>query len=102
MLSSLAGIVGGLLVGVLQLDLTLVQYLNETRDILSVRHIAIGVVKAVFFGLLVSAVGCSRGLAVRGSAEEVGRAATSAVVAGIFLIVVADALFAVVLAYLPF
>lgn len=102
LLSSLTGIAGGLVVGVLQLDLTVPQYLAETRSILSVRHLMIGLVKSVFFGLLVSAVGCYRGLAVRGGAEQVGRAATDAVVAGIFLIVLADALFAVVLAYLPF
>jgi phospholipid/cholesterol/gamma-HCH transport system permease protein len=102
LLSSLAGIAGGLAVGVVQLDLTVSQYLAETRDILTVRHLMIGLVKASFFGLLVSAVGCYRGLSVRGGAEQVGRAATASVVAGILLIVLADALFAVVLAYLPF
>jgi phospholipid/cholesterol/gamma-HCH transport system permease protein len=102
MLSSLSGIAGGLAVGVVQLDLTASQYLAETRHILTVRHLMIGLVKAAFFGLLVSAVGCYRGLGVRGGAEQVGRAATAAVVAGILLIVLADALFAVVLAYLPF
>jgi phospholipid/cholesterol/gamma-HCH transport system permease protein len=102
LLASLAGIAGGLAVGVVQLDLTVSQYLAETRDILTVRHLMIGLVKAAFFGLLVSAVGCYRGLAVRGGAEQVGRAATASVVAGILLIVLADALFAVGLTYLPF
>jgi phospholipid/cholesterol/gamma-HCH transport system permease protein len=102
LLSSVAGIAGGLAVGMVQLDLTLSQYLNETRDILTMRHILIGIVKSVFFGLLVSAVGCYKGLAVTGGEEGVGRAATSAVVTGIFLIILADALFAVVIAYLPF
>jgi phospholipid/cholesterol/gamma-HCH transport system permease protein len=102
LLSSVAGIAGGLAVGVLQLDLTVAQYLAETRDILSVRHIMIGLVKSLFFGLVVSAVGCYKGLAVEGAEEGVGRAATSAVVAGIFLIILLDALFAVVVVYLPF
>ncbi|HEY6000892.1 MAG TPA: ABC transporter permease [bacterium] len=102
MLSDLTGITGGLVVGVLQLDLTIPQYLAETRSILTVRHLMIGIVKSLTFGLLVSAVGCYRGLGVRGGAEQVGRAATGSVVAGIFLIVLADALFAVILAYLPF
>jgi phospholipid/cholesterol/gamma-HCH transport system permease protein len=102
LLSSVAGILGGMIVGVLQLDLTITQYLAETRDILTVRHITIGLVKSAFFGLLVSAVGCYRGLAVEGAEEGVGRAATSAVVTGIFLIILVDALFAVVIAYLPF
>jgi phospholipid/cholesterol/gamma-HCH transport system permease protein len=101
-ISSFSGIIGGLAVGLFQLDIPLVQYLNETRDILSVRHILIGLSKSVFFGLFVATVGCYKGLSVQGAEEEVGRAATSAVVQGIFLIVIADALFAVVLAYLPF
>jgi phospholipid/cholesterol/gamma-HCH transport system permease protein len=102
LLSGFAGITGGLVVGLAQLDLSLAQYLNETRAILSVRHIMIGLVKSVFFGLLVSAVGCYKGLEVQGAEEGVGRAATSAVVTGIFLVILADALFAVVVAYLPF
>jgi phospholipid/cholesterol/gamma-HCH transport system permease protein len=102
MFSSLAGILGGLAVGLLQLDLTLVQYLAETRDILSVRHLAIGVGKSVFFGLLTAAIGCYKGLAVQGGAEGVGKAATSAVVTAIFLIILADGLFAVLLTYSPF
>ena len=102
LLSTVAGVLGGLAVGVFQLDLTVGQYLVETRDILGVRHIAVGLGKAVVFGLLVSAVGCYKGLGAEKTADGVGRAATSSVVAGILLIILADALFAIVLAYLPF
>ncbi len=102
MFSNLAGVLGGLAVGVGQLDLTLTQYLNETKAILSVRHFSIGLVKSLFFGLMAGSVGCYKGLGVSREAEGVGRAATSAVVTGIFLIILADALFAVVLTYLPF
>ena len=103
LLSSLTGIAGGLVVGVLQLDLTVPQYLAETREHPQrappddrAREVR-----------LLRAAGQRRRLLpgarrVRGGAEQVGRAATAAVVAGIFLIVLADALFAVVLAYLPF
>ena len=51
------------------------------------------------FALLVAGIGCQRGFQVRGGAEAVGSATTSAVVAGIFLIIVTDSAFALVLHY---
>ena len=102
LISGLAGIAGGLLVALVQMDIPAVRYLEETRAILSLRHVGIGVGKSVAFGVLAAAVGCYKGLGVRGGAEEVGRASTSAVVTGIFLVILCDALFAVVLTYLPF
>jgi phospholipid/cholesterol/gamma-HCH transport system permease protein len=41
-------------------------------------------------------VGCYEGLTVDGSAESVGRKTTLAVVVGIFLVIVFDAIFSVV------
>ena len=45
-------------------------------------------------------IGCQRGFQVQGGAEAVGAATTSAVVAGIFLIIVTDSAFALVLHYI--
>ncbi len=102
LLSDLAGILGGLAVGVFAMDLTAAQYLEETRAILTLRHLVIGVLKGCVFGTVAAGVGCFKGLGVRGGANAVGRAATSAVVTGIFLVIVLDSLFALVLTYLPF
>jgi phospholipid/cholesterol/gamma-HCH transport system permease protein len=57
-------------------------------------------VKSVFFAAIIAAIGCQRGFKVRGGAEAVGTETTSAVVAGIFLIIVVDSIFAVALHYL--
>ena len=57
----------------------------------------VGVSKSVVFGVLVALVGCLRGMQSGRSAEAVGRAATSAVVTSIVLIVVIDGIFAVIL-----
>jgi phospholipid/cholesterol/gamma-HCH transport system permease protein len=59
------------------------------------RSINIGLIKAVAFGLIVGLAGCLRGLEAERSAAGVGRAATSAVVTALLLLVVADAFFAV-------
>ncbi|MFB3126889.1 MAG: MlaE family ABC transporter permease, partial [Candidatus Acidiferrales bacterium] len=64
------------------------------RDILS------GLIKSVVFGIIITAVGCYEGLAVRGGAEGVGRATTSAVVTSITLVIAADMFFSVLFYYL--
>jgi phospholipid/cholesterol/gamma-HCH transport system permease protein len=55
----------------------------------------VGIVKAPVFALLIASAGCYRGLQVRGSARELGHKVTVAVVQAIFLVILADALFAV-------
>jgi phospholipid/cholesterol/gamma-HCH transport system permease protein len=47
------------------------------------------------FALLIAAAGTYRGMQVRGSSRELGRLTTVAVVQAIFLVILADALFAV-------
>ncbi|MEY4687035.1 MAG: hypothetical protein RIR76_1058, partial [Verrucomicrobiota bacterium] len=58
--------------------------------------IASGFLKAVAFGVIIGLAGCLRGLQAERSAAGVGQAATSAVVTALLLLVVADALFAVI------
>ena len=71
-------------------------YFVEMQTIVSLSDIAVGVIKAASFGLIVGLAGCLRGLQAERSAAGVGRAATSAVVTAILFIIVADAIFAVV------
>jgi phospholipid/cholesterol/gamma-HCH transport system permease protein len=55
----------------------------------------VGLIKAPFFALLIAATGTLRGMQVTGSAEELGRLTTMAVVQSIFLIIIADAFFTI-------
>ena len=71
-------------------------YWVEMLSIVDLSDISAGVIKAIAFGLIVGLAGCLRGLQADRSAVGVGRAATSAVVTAILMIVIADALFAVV------
>jgi phospholipid/cholesterol/gamma-HCH transport system permease protein len=93
--ANLAGITGGLLIGVGMLDLTLLEYWNQTVRALTFNHCAAGLIKSFVFGLIVAITGCYNGMRCPNNAAGVGQAATTAVVAGITAIVVADALFAV-------
>ncbi len=98
--ADLWAIIGGMIVGVLGLDLTVYSYLQETRRSLTLFDLITSLVKAGVFAVLISAIGCQRGFQVRGGAAAVGTATTSAVVAAIFLIIVADSAFALVFHYL--
>jgi phospholipid/cholesterol/gamma-HCH transport system permease protein len=95
--ADLAGIFGGLVVGVGGLNLGLVEYLSRTINAVSLTQIFIGVSKAVVFGAMVAVAGCLRGMQCGNSSQAVGLAATSAVVTSIVLIIVGDGLFAVIL-----
>ncbi|MEW5910947.1 MAG: ABC transporter permease [Thermodesulfobacteriota bacterium] len=98
--SDLLGIVGGMVIGVTYLNLTVYTYVQHTFSALSVPAITTGALKGLVFAFLIAGIGCQRGLTVSGGALGVGRATTAAVVAGIFLIVVADSIFAIVTYYL--
>jgi phospholipid/cholesterol/gamma-HCH transport system permease protein len=97
--SDLFAIMGGLVVGVFMLDLTANAYMAQTLKTLTVFDVFWGFFKAAVFALLIAGIGCLRGFQVRGGAAEVGQATTSAVVSSIFLIILADAVFAVILRY---
>jgi phospholipid/cholesterol/gamma-HCH transport system permease protein len=85
------GMLGGLFVGVTMLDLGTVEYLEQTRQALALRHVLIGIAKGGAFGLVVALTGCYYGIRCGRSAEAVGKATTQAVVMGIVLVVVVDA-----------
>jgi phospholipid/cholesterol/gamma-HCH transport system permease protein len=94
--SDLLGMLGGALVAIGMLDLTVAQYWNETRQAVTLSSYSMGIGKSAVFGVLVAVSGCLRGIESGRSSSAVGDAATSAVVTGIVLIIVADGLFAVI------
>jgi phospholipid/cholesterol/gamma-HCH transport system permease protein len=92
-LADIVGILGGLLVALLGLDLTVNAYLLETHKALDLWDVGSGLLKSVVFAFSVALIACQRGLATSGGAEGVGRATTSAVVTSLFSLVVLDAIF---------
>lgn len=90
------GILGGMAVSLGLLDIPPTAYWVETQTAIDLSDILTGLIKASTFGVLVGLAGCHRGLRAERSAAGVGRATTSAVVMGLLLIIVSDALFAVI------
>ncbi len=89
------GIIGGIVVGIAGLDLTLRSFMQEAYMILTMPDLISGLMKSIVFALLIALIGCFRGLQTEKGADSVGRQTTSAVVSSLFLIILADAVFTV-------
>ena len=94
--ANIMGIIGGAIVSLSMLGITAELYWGQTIYSIQMSDFLLGVGKSVVFGVLVAVSGCMRGMQSGRSSAAVGLAATSAVVTGIVLIVVTDAIFAVV------
>jgi phospholipid/cholesterol/gamma-HCH transport system permease protein len=90
--ADIMGIVGGMIVGIGMLDITFLQYVNQTKAALHLSHFVVGLIHSLVFGVLIALSGCLKGMQCGRSASAVGDATTSAVVASIVAIVVATAI----------
>ena len=73
-----------------------INFYNGMIAAVGLEDIASGLIKATLFGVVVSAVGCLRGMQTGTGAAAVGISATRAVVSSIVLIVLVDGIFAVI------
>jgi phospholipid/cholesterol/gamma-HCH transport system permease protein len=89
--ANVMGILGGLVVAVSILDISFVQYWNQTVSAVGIWNLWIGLFSSAVFGVIVALAGCMRGMQCGRSAAAVGDAATSAVVTAIVGIIVATA-----------
>jgi phospholipid/cholesterol/gamma-HCH transport system permease protein len=80
----------------------LTQYFDRVNDAIGATTFWAGLIKAPAFALLIALAGTYRGMQVRSSSRELGRLTTVAVVQAIFLVIFADALFAVLFWELDF
>lgn len=90
--ADLIGIFGGFVVSAVMLDLSLIQFFNGLKSAVSANDCLLGVFKGLVFGAIIGIAGCMRGLQTGSDASAVGRAATSAVVLGITLLILANAI----------
>jgi phospholipid/cholesterol/gamma-HCH transport system permease protein len=96
------GLAGGGLLSLLNLHIPLAQFTYRLHDALAPTTFWAGLIKAPVFAVLIASVGTYRGMQVRESARELGRLTTVAVVQSIFLVILADALFAVLFVKIDF
>jgi phospholipid/cholesterol/gamma-HCH transport system permease protein len=93
LIADVVGIAGGLVVGLLSLDLTVASYWNETTKAVDTWDVFSGVLKSTVFAFAIALISCQQGFATSGGAEGVGRRTTSSVVTILFSLIVIDAAF---------
>ncbi len=93
----LVGILGGMLISNTFLHISASAYIHQTTSSISMVDVLVGVVKSLCFGLLVAIAGCYQGLNCGRSSDAVGSATTKAVVTGILYVIIADAIFEIIL-----
>jgi phospholipid/cholesterol/gamma-HCH transport system permease protein len=96
MYASLMGILGGMAVGLMMLDISLVQYAQQTIHAVTLNSLFGGLFKSLVYGSLVALAGCQQGMACGKSAMAVGESTTRAVVMGIVLIVVSASVLTII------
>ncbi len=87
------GIFGGYVVAMASLDITNVRYIDQTILALTFKDLFSGLVKSLFFAIIIVTIGAYEGFNVEGGAEGVGKSTTRSVVTSIFLIIAADVFF---------
>ena len=98
----IAGLLGGLAVGVGFLGLTAETYISRTAEVLTPLTLLLGVLKGVFFGAMIALVGCWEGFHSSPDSQGVGRAATRAVVRSILFLIIIDTLITVIYSFWGF
>ena len=90
LIGDLLGILGGLIVAVLQLNLTAGFYLNDVLESLTLADLSSGLGKSFFFAYAIGIIACFNGLRTRGGADGVGRATTDTVVMASITVLIID------------
>src|SRR5262249_31108119 len=99
-LADIVGLAGGGLMAMSQLDILPMQYIHRVQTVATPTMFFVGMVKAPVFAFLIAIICTYQGMNVSGSAENVGKLTTLAVVQSIFIVVMVDALFSIVFSYL--
>ena len=94
-IADIVGLAGGAVLCRFLLDIPLTQYVTRVQESITHTTFWVGVIKAPVFAMLIASAGCYRGMQVRDSSRELGRLTTMAVVQAIFMVILADAFFAV-------
>ncbi len=84
--TNVVGMIGGSIVAVNQIGLTLMSFKDSILHILQIQDLMGGLIKATVFGAVIGIVGCYKGFTTEGGAEGVGKSTTNAVVLSIMLI----------------
>lgn len=87
----IAGMLGGLVVSVINLGISWEMFLVRLQETVEIRHFFVGLSKAPIFAVVIALIGCLEGFQTQGTAQSVGERTTSSVVQTISLVILIDA-----------
>ena len=91
------GFLGGYIVAVYVVGINPRGFLDSASSYLSMGDVTGGIIKAVFFGMIISIVGCFMGLKASGGAKGVGESTTRSVVTSLLAIIVVNYFLSIIL-----
>lgn len=94
--ADIIGVMGGMLIAFTNLDVTYIEFINRLQNEVPVKHLLLGVLKAIFFGFFIAIIGCFRGFQVQNNTTSIGKFTTISVVNAIFVVILLDAVFSVI------
>lgn len=95
LIANASGLIGGALMAWVELGISPEMFRIRLVEGTDISNVAVGMIKAPFFAVLIGVVGCHAGMQVKGNAESLGRMTSSAVVTAIFAVIVTDAAFSI-------
>jgi len=95
--ADIASIFGGMIVARFLLEISFDDFIQRIPAVVTPFSFLFGIGKTPVFALIIALVGCYQGFQVRGGADSVGRQTTESVVQSIFLVIIVDAIFAILL-----
>ena len=93
--TTIAALLGGMLAANVSMGITPSFFFNALPEAVEVSNLVLATAKSVVFGLLIALVGCHFGLRVKPNTESLGQGTTASVVTSITVVILVDALFAV-------
>lgn len=87
---------GGATSAQLELDIGFHQFFAKLPEAVPVANFAIGLGKGAVFGLFIALIACHFGVRIQPNTESIGHETTNSVVASITLVILVDAVFAIV------
>lgn len=93
--ADMAALLGEMVIVKIHLGVSYEQFISRIYEMVEIRHIMLGLLKAPLFGLLIGLIGCYRGLQVR-NGSDIGRCTTKAVVDSIFWLIVINAIISLI------
>ncbi|MFY9075454.1 ABC transporter permease [Malaciobacter mytili] len=95
--ADIIGVFAGMLIANLDLNITFLEFINRMYAEVPLKHLLIGIIKSMFFGIFIALIGCYRGFQVQNNTTSIGKYTTISVVSAIFVVIAFNALFSVVL-----